>query len=129
MREGIEGLQYFLGIRSLADVATRADRVCVLNLVGGESSTVSPICHAFSGGNIAFGTSPGRRGQVLRTPIGDVPVFNNVREGLDAGHAFNTGVVYLPLPAVRDGVAELVQRGRVGVLGQRQARHEAGVRD
>jgi len=27
----------------------------------------------------------GRRGQVLPTAIGDIPVFNNVREGLDAG--------------------------------------------
>lgn len=109
MREGIAGLPYYLGVRSLADIATRSDRVCVLNIVGGESRTVSPICHAFSGGNIVFGTSPGRRGQALKTPIGDVPVFNNVREGLDAGHAFNTGVVYLPPSGVRDGVAELVR--------------------
>ena len=38
-----------------------------------------------------------------------MPVFNSVREGLDAGHRFNTGVVYLPPSAVRDGVAELVR--------------------
>jgi len=102
-------LPYHLGIRSLADVATREDRVCVLNILGGESSQVSPVCHAFSGGNIAFGTSPGRRGKVLKTSVGEIPVFNNVREGLDAGHAFNTGVVYLPPSGVRDGVAELVR--------------------
>ena len=56
-----------------------------------------------------FGTSPGRRGQALDTPTGQIPVFNSVREGLDAGHHFNCGVVYLPPGAARDGVAELIR--------------------
>ncbi|TJW41229.1 MAG: CoA-binding protein, partial [Mesorhizobium sp.] len=107
--KGIEGFPYFLGLRSLADIATRDGRVCVLNILGGESRTVTPTSHAFSGGNVVFGTSPGRGGQVLKTPVGDIPVYNNVREGLDAGHAFDTGVVYLPPSGVRDGVAELVR--------------------
>ena len=105
----VPGLRYHLGVTSLEDVATRDDRVCVLNILGGESSQVTPVCHAFSGGNVAFGTSPGRKGQTLKTPIGEIPVFNNVREGLDAGHQFDTGVVYLPPAGVRDGVAELVR--------------------
>ena len=108
-KEGVPGFKYFVGIDSLAKVATREDRVCVLNILGGESSDVTPVSHAFSGGNVAFGTSPGRGGQKLKTPVGDVPVFNSVREGLNAGHRFNTGVVYLPPTAVRDGVAELVR--------------------
>lgn len=108
-KRGIEGFPYYLGVHALDKVATREDRVCVLNILGGESRQVTPVSHAFSGGNVAFGTSPGRRGQVLPTPIGDIPVYNNVREGLDAGHAFNTGVVYLPPSGVRDGVAELVR--------------------
>src|SRR4029079_1477124 len=108
-KQGVSGFKYYVGIDSLAKVATREDRVCVLNILGGESSDVTPVSHAFSGGNVAFGTSPGRGGQKLRTPIDDVPVFNSVREGLDAGHRFNTGVVYLPPSAVRDGVAELTR--------------------
>ena len=60
--------------------------MCVLNILGGESSEVTPVSHAFSGGNVVFGTSPGRRGQVLATRAGDIPVYNNVREGLDDGH-------------------------------------------
>ncbi len=108
-KQGVPGFKYYVGIDSLAEVATREDRVCVLNILGGESSDVTPVSHAFSGGNVAFGTSPGRGGQKLKTPIGDVPVFNSVREGLNAGHRFNTGVVYLPPTAVRDGVAELVR--------------------
>ena len=108
-KRGIEGFPYYLGVAALDKVATRDDRVCVLNILGGESRQVTPVSHAFSGGNVVFGTSPGRRGQVLPTPIGDVPVYNNVREGLDDGLGFNTGVVYLPPSGVRDGVAELVR--------------------
>ena len=112
LTRGITAFPYFLGIGSLADVATRNDRVCVLNILGGESRQVTPIGHAFSGGNVAFGTSPGRSGQTLATSVGNIPVFNNVREGLDAGHVFNTGVVYLPPSGVRDGVAELIRVNR-----------------
>jgi succinyl-CoA synthetase alpha subunit len=108
-KRGIEDFPYYLGVHALDKIATRDDRVCVLNILGGESRQVTPVSHAFSGGNVVFGTSPGRRGQVLATPIGDIPVYNNVREGLDAEHAFNTGVVYLPPSGVRDGVAELIR--------------------
>src|ERR671932_1736811 len=108
-KQGIGNFPYYVGISSLAQVATRADRVCVLNILGGESSDVTPVGHAYSGGNVVFGTSPGRRGQVLETPLGPVPVFNNVREGLEAGHRFNCGVVYLPPSGARDGVAELIR--------------------
>jgi succinyl-CoA synthetase alpha subunit len=128
-KKGIEGFPYYLGVRSLADIATREDRVCVLNILGGESRTVTPVSHAFSGGNVMFGTSPGRRGQVLATPAGDVPVFNNVREGLDAGIAFNTGVVYLPPSGVRDGVAELVRVNpeleKIVIITEKIAVHDA----
>src|SRR4051812_16908639 len=108
-RQGVGDFRYYVGISSLAQVATRADRVCVLNILGGESSDVTPVGHTYSGGNVVFGTSPGRRGQILETPLGNVPVFNNVREGLEAGHSFNCGVVYLPPSAARDGVAELIR--------------------
>ncbi len=100
---------FFVGINSLAELATREDRVCVLNIMGNESRSVTPVSHAYSGGNIVFGTSPGRRGEVLETKAGSIPVYNNVREGLEAGHRFNVGVVYLPPSAVRDGVFELLR--------------------
>ena len=69
-KKGIQGFPYYLGIDSLAGIAKRADRVCVLNILGGESRQVTPVSHAFSGGNVVFGTSltpgpgaayPGRR--------------------------------------------------------------------
>ncbi|HYN64762.1 MAG TPA: hypothetical protein VES36_09175, partial [Candidatus Limnocylindrales bacterium] len=46
---------------------------------------------------------------MLDTPAGPIPVYNNVREGLEAGHSFNCGVVYLPPSAADDGVVELVR--------------------
>src|SRR5678816_2029934 len=107
--QAVGNFKYFVGINSLADVATRNDRVCVLNIMGGESSDVTPVGHAYSGGNVVFGTSPGRRGQVLETSIGNVPVYNSVLEGLHDGHRFNCGVIYLPPSAARDGVAELIR--------------------
>ena len=108
-KQGVGNFKYFVGIDSLAKVATRADRVCVLNILGGGSRDVTPVSHAYSGGNVVFGTSPGRGGQSLATPAGDIPVFNAVLEGLEAGHSFNTGIIYLPPAGVRDGVAELVR--------------------
>ena len=92
-RKSVGPFKYFVGIESLAQIATRQDRVCVLNIMGGESSDVTPVGHAWSGGNGVFGTSPGRRGQVLETPAGNIPVYNNVREGLEAGHPFNLTVL------------------------------------
>jgi succinyl-CoA synthetase alpha subunit len=128
-RQGIEGVNYYLGIRSLEQVASRSDRVCVLNILGNESRTVTPTSHAFSGGNVVFGTAPGRGSQVLETPIGDIPVYNNVREGLNAGHTFNTGVVYLPPAGVRDGVAELVRVNpaldKIIIITEKVAVHDA----
>ncbi|WP_284615120.1 CoA-binding protein [Aquabacterium humicola] len=108
-RQGVGPFKYYTGIQSLAQIATRDDRVCVLNILGGESSEVTPVGHSWSGGNVVFGTSPGRRGQVLETPAGPIPVYNNVREGLEDGHRFNCGVVYLPPSAADDGVVELIR--------------------
>ncbi|MEM6578042.1 MAG: CoA-binding protein [Pseudomonadota bacterium] len=128
-QQGLEGFPYYLGLSSLADVATREDRVCVLNILGGESRQVTPTSHAFSGGNVVFGTSPGRAGQALKTPVGDIPVYNNVREGLEAGHDFNVGVVYLPPSAVRDGVAELIRVNdrltKIVIITEKIAVHDA----
>jgi len=100
-KQGVGDFRYFVGTSSLAQIATRDDRVCVLNILGAESSEVTPIGHAWSGGNVVFGTAPGKGGQVLTTASGDIPVYNNVRDGLQAGHRFNCGVVYLPPAAGR----------------------------
>ncbi|NKI93130.1 CoA-binding protein [Rhizobacter sp. SG703] len=128
-KQGVGDFRYYVGISSLAQIATRDDRVCVLNILGAESSDVTPVGHAWSGGNVVFGTAPGKGGQVLATAAGDIPVYNNVRDGLQAGHRFNCGVVYLPPAAARDGVAELIrvnpQLKKVFVVTEKIAVHDA----
>ncbi|MFV1951437.1 MAG: CoA-binding protein [Nitrospinota bacterium] len=108
-KQGVEKFPYYVGIRSLSEVATREDRVCVLNILGTESSSVTPVSHEFSGGNVVFGTGPGKSGQILETKLGSIPVYNSVKEGMNAGHKINTAVIYLPPAGVKDGVAEVVR--------------------
>lgn len=121
--------KYYVGISSLTQVASRDDRVCVLNILGGESSEVTPVSHAYSGGNVVCGTAPGKGGAVLETPIGNIPVYNNVRDALAAGHRFNCGVVYLPPSAARDGVAELIRVNpdlrKIFIITEKIAVHDA----
>ncbi len=106
---GEDRFPYYVGIHSLAEIATKEDRVCVLNILGGESRTVTPTSHEFSGGNIVCGTMPGRSGAVMKTKIGDIPVYNNVLEAMEAGHRFNVAVVYVPPSGVKDSVIEAVR--------------------
>ncbi|CAG1066297.1 Succinate--CoA ligase [ADP-forming] subunit alpha [uncultured bacterium] len=108
-KEGVKKFPYYVGVNTLSQIATREDRVCVLNILGNESRTVTPVSHIYSGGNIVFGTMPGRSGQALDTKLGKIPVYNSVKEGLKAGLKFNTAVVYLPPSGVKDGVAEAVK--------------------
>lgn len=128
-RQGVGDFKYYVGISSLTQVASRDDRVCVLNILGGESSEVTPVSHAYSGGNVVCGTAPGKGGAVLETPIGNIPVYNNVRDALAAGHRFNCGVVYLPPSAARDGVAELIRVNadlrKIFIITEKIAVHDA----
>ncbi|GEO37886.1 hypothetical protein SAE02_20340 [Skermanella aerolata] len=128
-KQGFGEFKYYVGINSLSQIATRQDRVCVLNILGGESKDVTPVGHVYSGGNVVFGTSPGRSGQVLETSLGDVPVYNSVREGMQAGHRFNCGVVYLPPSAARDGVAELIrvnpELNKIFIVTEKLSVHDA----
>ncbi|GMR04395.1 MAG: hypothetical protein BMS9Abin23_0292 [Thermodesulfobacteriota bacterium] len=130
-KEGVKKFPYYVGVNSLSEIATREDRVCVLNILGTESRTVTPVSHAYSGGNVAFGTGPGRSGQKLETPAGDIPVYNSIREGMKAGHKFNTAVIYLPPAGVRDGVAEAVKHNpdlkKVIILTEKVSMHDARV--
>ena len=98
---------YYVGIYSLEELVTKESRVCVLNILGTESRKVTPVSHEFSGGNVVAGVQYGREGK-LETNIGDIPVYPSVREVRKNGHAFDTGVIYLPPSAVAQAVSELV---------------------
>ena len=55
-KQGVGDFKYYVGISSLAQIATREDRVCVLNILGGESSEVTPTGHEYSGATWYFGS-------------------------------------------------------------------------
>ncbi len=128
-RTGVSEFPYYVGVKSLSELATREDRVCVLNILGTESRSVTPVSHAYSGGNIVFGTGPGRGGQILETPDGPIPVYNSIREGVNAGHEFNTVVIYLPPAGVKDGVAEAIRHStglkKIVILTEKVSLHDA----
>ncbi|MEM5298951.1 hypothetical protein VSR82_32110 [Burkholderia sp. JPY481] len=46
----------------------------MLKILGGESSEVTPVSHAFSGMNVVFGTAPGKGGQVRQCRRSDKPL-------------------------------------------------------
>lgn len=103
---------YFVGIKSLEEIATKENRVVIFNILGNESSKVTPVSHAFSGGNVVAGIQYGRSG-VLETPIGDIPVYPRLAEVVQ-NHNFDTGVIYLPPTAVFYAVTELLRYKRYG---------------
>ena len=59
-KAGVKKFPYYVGVNSLSDIATKEDRVCVLNILGNESRSVTPVSHEYSGGNVVFGTGPGK---------------------------------------------------------------------
>ncbi|MBI5893067.1 MAG: CoA-binding protein, partial [Deltaproteobacteria bacterium] len=128
---GVKKFPYYVGINSLKDMATKQDKICVLNILGNESKGVTPVSHEYSGGNVVFGTGPGRSGQILETKLGPIPVYNSIKEGRLAGHKFNTAVIYLPPSGVKDGVAEAVRQNpdlkKIIILTEKVSIHDARI--
>jgi len=96
---------YFVGINSLEEIATKDSKVVVMNILGNESRNVTPVSHEYSGGNIVAGVQYGRKGK-LETKIGKIPVYGRLAEVVE-NHEFDTGVIYLPPDAVFHAVTEL----------------------
>lgn len=59
-KQGVGEFPYYVGVNSLSELATKDDRVVVLNILGKESSGVTPVSNDYSGGNIVFGTGTSR---------------------------------------------------------------------
>ncbi len=96
----------YVGISDLQQIASKDDKVLVMNILGNESRKVTPVSHVYSGGNIVAGVQYGRPG-VMKTPIGDIPVYSRLADAVEK-HEFNVGVIYLPPTAVYHAVAELI---------------------
>jgi len=98
---------YFVGVNSLEELANKGSRVCVMNILGNESKTVTPISHIYSNGNIVAGVQYGRSGSNLETAKGNIPVYGSVKEVVEDKKGFDTGVIYLPPSAVNYAVSEM----------------------
>jgi len=98
---------YFVGAKSLEDLANKNNRVVIMNILGGESSKVTPVSHVYSGGNVVAGVQYGRAGEVLETAAGNIPVYGSVADIVEHGVKFDVGVIYLPPNAVSHAVSEL----------------------
>ena len=105
MKETNNPFPYFVGIKSLKEIATPENRVVVMSILVNESRKVTPVSHAFSGGNVVAGVQYGRPGE-LQTPFGDIPVYSRLAQVIK-NHRFDTGVIYLPPQAVFYAVSEL----------------------
>lgn len=101
---------YFVGVQSLHELVNKHSRVCIMNIRGTESSTVTPVSHAYSGGNVVAGVQYGESGGAFETSIGDIPVFGSVSDVIRSGVQFDTGVIYLPPTAVSHAVSEMCAR-------------------
>ncbi|WP_298267188.1 citrate/2-methylcitrate synthase [Geobacter sp.] len=101
---------YHVGVQSLHELANKHSRVCIMNIRGTESSLVTPVSHAYSGGNVVAGVQYGEPGGAFETPIGDIPVFGSISDVIRAGIHFDTGVIYLPPGAVSHAVSEMCAR-------------------
>ena len=84
-KQGVGDFKYHVGIGSLTQVATREDRVSVSTFFGGESSDVTPVSHAYSGGNVVFGTAPARAGRCSRHRSATSPSTTTCAKGWRPG--------------------------------------------
>ncbi len=101
---------YYVGVQSLHELAHKHSRVCIMNIRGTESSLVTPVSHAYSGGNVVAGVQYGESSGTFETPAGDIPVFGSIADVIRAGIHFDTGVIYLPPTAVSHAVSEMCAR-------------------
>ena len=75
-------------------------RVLVQGITGQEGSFQTKICIEY-GTNVVAGVTPGRGGQIQ----GGVPVFDTVREAVDATAA-NCSLLFVPAPFAADAILE-----------------------
>jgi len=101
---------YHVGVQSLHELANKHSRVCIMNIRGTESSLVTPVSHAYSGGNVVAGVQYGESDGIFETPVGDIPVYGSISDVIRAGVHFDTGVIYLPPSAVSHAVSEMCAR-------------------
>ncbi|HYB79027.1 MAG TPA: succinate--CoA ligase subunit alpha [Thermoplasmata archaeon] len=83
----------------------RDTRVLVQGITGHQGTVHTPQMRAF-GTQIVGGVTPGKSG----TQVEGVPVFDTVRDAVEATHA-NASCIFVPAPYARDALLEAVDAG------------------
>ena len=90
---------------------------------------VTPVGHAFSGGNVVFGTSPGPRGQVLEHANRRHPRLQQRARRSRGGHSSTPASSTCRRPRLRDGVAELIRVNpeleKIFIMTEKMSVHDA----
>lgn len=68
------------------------------------------------GTNVVGGTSPGKGGQ----EVDGIPVFNTVREAVEATNA-NTSIIFVPAPFAKDAMLEAADAGIKLIIASQRA--------
>jgi succinyl-CoA synthetase alpha subunit len=84
---------------------TRETRVVVQGITGHQGTVHSRQMREF-GTQVVAGVTPGKGG----TKVEEVPVFDSVREAVDATHA-NASCIFVPAPFAKDALLEAVDAG------------------
>lgn len=86
-------------------LVNKATKVLVQGITGRDGSFHAQKMKEY-GTNVVGGTSPGKGGQ----QIGGLPVFNTVREGVEATGA-DTSIIFVPAPFAKDAMMEAAAAG------------------
>ena len=128
--QGIQGIPYYLGIRSLADIATPRGPGLRAEHHGrrepaGDADQPRLLRRQRGVRHLA---GPRRAGAEDAARATSRSSTTSAR-GWTPGTAFNTGVVYLPPSGVRDGVAELIRVNpdlrKIVIITEKIAVHDA----
>ena len=81
-------------------------RLLVQGITGREGSFHAERCQAY-GTNLVAGVTPGKGGESV---LGGVPVFDSVRDAVNATHA-NVALIFVPPPFAADAILESADAG------------------
>lgn len=81
-------------------------KVLIQGITGREGSARTRFMLDY-GTNVLGGTSPGRG----RTKVWGIPVYNNVKEAVEAQGEIDASVTFVPGPQVKDAVIEAIKSG------------------
>jgi len=81
-------------------------RLLVQGITGREGSFHAERCQVY-GTNLVAGVTPGKGGESV---LGGVPVFDSVRDAVDATHA-NVALIFVPPPFAADAILESADAG------------------